>query len=381
MTRWVVVGAGAAGCVVAARLAEAGGEVVLLEAGGSVAPAAIREPDFLAAVAEPGWTFPGPFTRGRGLGGSSAVNGMVVTPGDEDPAWPVRVPVEPVTVRELGPVDRALLAAAPDATTVRLTRRDGRRVTAADAYLHDAEVDVRAASEVTAVELVGRRAVGVRTSGDEVIEGDRVVLAAGAIGSPALLLASEIDTPGVGEGLQNHVGLPVTLRLWPGIGDVAETVVIGAALRREDLQVLSMNRLSPDRPGEAMLLATVMAPTGRGRVRRVHGEVVVEHVLSQHDHDRVAAAGELLRRLLRDSAFETIVESFEIGVGPAGVFHPTSTCAAGVVVDERGAVVGYDDLFVADASVFPAIPITNTYLPTLRLADALAQRWLAATSF
>ena len=88
-------------------------------------------------MAEPGRLFPGPFVRGRGLGGSGAVNGMVATAGDPaqyagwgwddaDEAFArVRVPLERPADDELGPVDRALLAAAPDAEVVTLTRHDG----------------------------------------------------------------------------------------------------------------------------------------------------------------------------------------------------------------------------------------------------------------
>ena len=69
-----------------------------------------------------------------------------------------------------------------------------------------------------------------------------------------------------------------------------------------------------------------------------------------------------------------LVEDVTVGEAPAGVYHATSTCRMGTVVDDDGAVVGCDGLHVVDASVFPDIPTTNTYLPTLMLAERLAAR-------
>ena len=114
--RWVVVGGGSAGCVVAGRLAEAGHDVRLIEAGVERPP--VRA-SFFDTMAAPGALFAGPFVRGRGLGGSGAVNGMVV--GAEDPPPPLAA-VAP-SADELGPLDRALLAAAADAAPARLTMR------------------------------------------------------------------------------------------------------------------------------------------------------------------------------------------------------------------------------------------------------------------
>ncbi len=167
MTAWVVVGAGSAGCVVAGRLAEAGHTVTLVEAGSAVPGRAVGAASFFEAMAEPGRLFPGSFARGRGVGGSSAVNGMIATAGEPaqyaDWGWHdaieafarVRVPLERPDDDELGPVDRALLAAAPDAEVVTLTRRAGHRVTAADAYLSDVSVDVVGDTTVTGLRLDG----------------------------------------------------------------------------------------------------------------------------------------------------------------------------------------------------------------------------------
>ena len=147
VTAWVVVGAGSAGCVVAGRLAEAGhdghagrgrpGRPRALGRGGELLRRAGRA---RAAVPRVVRARPGARRLERGQRDDRhgrrprAVRGW----GWHDAADALRpcpCPTERPGDDELGPVDRALLAAAPDAEVVTLTRRAGRRVTAADAYL------------------------------------------------------------------------------------------------------------------------------------------------------------------------------------------------------------------------------------------------------
>ena len=275
MTRWLVVGGGSAGCVVAGRLSElTDDEITVLEAG----------PDHGSSVAEPGEPVvdraamvrsgvmvvrrpgddPVPYVQGSGLGGSALVNGAVVVgdPGVE--AHGHRLPVEPAD--DLGPVAEAVLAVAGDEARVGLVRRDGRRVTVVDTYLRPAmergAVRVDCDTGVARIEFDGRRAVGVVTHAGDHLSADRIVVCAGAIETPALLLRSGVDTPGVGEGIQDHAGVAISFDLLdrsPG------GVAIGAIVARSHRQIVVMDRL-PGRDDMGAMIAGHLSVSSSGRV-------------------------------------------------------------------------------------------------------------------
>lgn len=90
--------------------------------------------------------------------------------------------------------------------------------------------------------------------------------------------------------------------------------------------------------------------------------------------DTLVTEGVTLDRLLRD---EGALERFIDGA-VAGVWHPSGTCRMGAsddllaVTDPSGRVHGVGGLRVCDASVMPSIPCANTNLPTIMIAEKIA---------
>ena len=60
------------------------------------------------------------------------------------------------------------------------------------------------------------------------------------------------------------------------------------------------------------------------------------------------------------------------------VYHPTSTCPIGSVVDSELRVLGCESLRVVDASVMPTITRGNTNAPTIMIAERAADLIKAA---
>ncbi|MEY2755995.1 MAG: hypothetical protein RJB65_2353 [Actinomycetota bacterium] len=443
----VVVGAGSAGSVVAGTLAASGAcSVVLLEAGSdhalSARPSSVSGPSFVSAMAEPGFTWPDlpavrvtgqeprRYVRGRGLGGSSAVNAMVALTGHPDDydewerdlgcdgwgwsdlaPWFDRVrsahPLTEALESEIGVLGAGMVAADARAERALLTRdHTGARVTASDVFVEpwraSGRLDVRGGAEVRRVLLDGRRAAGVELTDGSVIEADAVIVCAGAIHSPTVLQRSAIDRPGVGRGLQDHPSFPLTLVLRDPVAMPTRMLSVGTLLRAahrepDDLQVLAMDEVDPTVPGIGVLLGAVMRVWSRGSValgsdpdgaptvdfgmlsderdmdamRAVVG--LVEQIAG---HPAVAAIGDVVPHATDDEAIRASVGDY---------VHATSTCRMGPVdgedsvVDVSGRVIGYDSLWVVDASVMPRVPRANTHLPTMALALRLATEWVDRT--
>ncbi len=339
------------------------------------------------------------------MGGSGAVNAMIALAGGPFVADHL-IDTELVPEYEWGAVDRALVAADRDAGPVPITRRDGRRVTVVEAYLDPvrARPNLEIVSDVHVDRIVfdDRRAVGVETDQGAELAADRVVISAGAIHSPAILLRSGVDTPGVGEGLKDHPSAPITLRLVADAIADPSSIVATTMLQRDGLQVLPMNHLGPRARGYGLLMPALMEVHSSGRVLLVdpdpHMPPYVEFRMLSDPADLAALVRgvETTLTLLRHPAFEAIVTAAYIDdkgttidaldsperiaewlpTSVGDYVHASCTCRMGVVVDDDCRVNGYRGLFVCDASVFFDIPLVNTHIPTVMLAETMAERWL-----
>jgi choline dehydrogenase len=291
---YVIVGAGTAGCVLAERLSASGRDSVLvLEAGGSDARFWIKAPigyGFTFADAAVNWKYQARasaglngrtmyWPRGRVIGGSSSINALVYCrgiPQDFDDwrdlgnagwGWEDVRPYFERSERRVGPDGRAHTEGALDVKNVapflhpigrqwleaarelglpvtddfngpnpeglgryEITVRDGRRWSAADAFLRPAakraNVKVATGAWASRLRCAGRRVEGVEFSrGNEshfARANREVILCAGAVNSPQLLQLSGIgparifsahgiepllDNPSVGGHLQDHLAV------------------------------------------------------------------------------------------------------------------------------------------------------------------------------
>jgi choline dehydrogenase-like flavoprotein len=146
--------------------------------------------------------------------------------------------------------------AAPGHGPVPLNVADGVRVNTAMAYLSPRRssplLTVRGATRVTRVVVEGGRAVGVQTA-DGVVRAGEVVLAAGAVASPHLLMLSGIgpagqlraagvpvlvDAPGVGAEFSDHPDLYVTWQPARRLPTPRGLIPLATALNTADLEVM-----------------------------------------------------------------------------------------------------------------------------------------------
>lgn len=432
---YIVIGAGSAGCALSARLAAAGKQVLLLEAGPADNHPYIHIPGTFIRVhgTQRTWMYrtePEPFVnqrrvfipQGRTLGGGSSVNAMIYIRGQAEdydewqangcPGWgwadvlPVfrrceanaRLggqlhgqdgPLKVSDPRHRHALSEAFVQAAVEAGVpanddfngakqegagfYQTTTAEGRRASSAVSYLrplrHDPRLKVLSNTHVTELLFEGQRVVGVRATGQQ---GDElqfkaraeVIVSAGAIASPKLLMLSgigpgehlqslgiptRVDAPGVGENFQDHLSASVyaqTRQPASLLGHDRGLRAIGHGLKylatrrgllssnvvesgafvdatgcgRPDVQfhvvpalVGDMDRLPPSGHGIS-INPCALRPRSRGRLRLKSADPMQEvainaNYLSDPEDMRTMVAGvKVARRILRSPALASVVE-------------------------------------------------------------------------
>jgi choline dehydrogenase len=293
---------------------------------------------------------------------------------------------------------------------------------------------------VDTVRWEGGRALGLHLVSDDdrwFVEADRVVVSAGTIGSPLILQRSGIGPPdllrgvlgdqmplhplpGVGSNLQDHYGALACYRAAAnfferlGPGDPS-TDVTGSQLharlksstdlRAFDLDVLmSYATARPPAPDEALVRCAVylIQPAARGSVTIRSADPSSAPVIEtgfgvSQDVEAIVRGVEWVRDRMHDDRVESWLD-VEVAPGIeargaalrdwvranlASYHHPIGTCRFGpatdplAVVDTGGRVHGFDNLYVADASIMPTIPHAQINLTVYaigeKIGDALAE--------
>jgi choline dehydrogenase len=474
-SEFVVVGGGSSGAVIAARLAEAGRDVILVEAGPDYGPfgSGLWPKDLLDAhtialshdwqYGSGRWTF----ERARVMGGCSAHNGAIAAVGhssDYDswnlPGWDTaslrpllatalqKMRVRTYQPHEAGPFHARCLEAAAmcgwhmgqdlcvlDANasfgleSVNIVDRV--RWNAAFAYLDP--VRQRANLRIVDRTLVdhfvetadGVSIVGWRDGQKLMFDADRLVLAAGVYGSPAILQRSGIGDPqalkaagvntkhklpGVGRNLHDHSMINADRDIGPDLqrwldeaaatGNLPEEQTLGKAVSSQSADGIFDLHLFPVcastqtslTQGLALICVCCMTPQARGQIDIVSSDPTAMPRINHnylgdaagHDiavlRDGLRMAEELFNAPPLASVLgkrrTTHPDDDAIRRQVIHYYHPVGTCPMGAgpdaVCDAKGSVHDLSRVTVGDVSLMPQIPRANTNIPAVMIGERIA---------
>jgi len=268
--------------------------------------------------------------------------------------------------------------------------------------LRDREnVTIMSAAEATRVVVEGGKATGVEirtASGPRTVEGDLVILSAGVYGTPELLVRSgigpgatlrELSIPevlvhdGVGQDLRDHPMILMSVDS-PSLQVAGSPLLLTVRDGTDFFHVFPFAGLVPGAPISTLtFVCALMSPASRGSLDFTTGRARVHLRHLDDERDRLAASGGVRRvaELLDDlagqghltippDAWWTNTDTIEPGAA-VSYHHAAGTCRMGEdpgsVVDQGLRLRGVDSLMIADASVLPDIPRSQTNLPTMMI--------------
>ncbi|MYC32522.1 MAG: mycofactocin system GMC family oxidoreductase MftG [Chloroflexi bacterium] len=299
---------------------------------------------------------------------------------------------------------------------------------------HRLNLTIRANVRVRRILFDDLRAVGVEVeSGEETfrIEAEQIVLCAGAIASPQLLLLSGVgpseelrslgipvvkDLPGVGKNLRDHPLVPVRVKVKddfpldpdaPRIQTVLRYTASGSDARN-DMQIFPSSFSTPlggdpfDNEGIRLTCMMELAESAGELTLQstdpdVQPYIDCRYLEADWDRERMREAVRIVLRLLDHKQFGNIYDGLisptaddlvsdealddwmlrEVCIGQ----HLSGTCKMGpdsdamAVVDQYCRVHGIENLRVADASVMPDVIRANTNCTTIMIGERVAE-WI-----
>ena len=322
----------------------------------------------------------------------------------------------------------------PDATgvgQVPLNNPGGVRMSTAITYLdacrHRLNLTIRANVTVRRIVFDGKHATGVEveSGGDAfVVEGDEIILSAGAIASPQLLLLSGVgaaeqlrplgietvhDLPGVGRSMKNHPSVSIVYRSQPDHHLAPDAPRNQVGLRftaegsadRNDIQVQPTTSYPESREAPNIRVGCRLEyPYSEGLLTLASVDVSMQPDLDfrfltdPRDTDRFRDAVRRTVAIFEHPAFNDLLAErlsptdadladdasldawLQQSAGIAG--HTSVTCKMGpaadptAVVDQYCKVHGLRNLRVVDASVMPDIVRANTNATIIMMAERAA---------
>jgi choline dehydrogenase len=312
--------------------------------------------------------------------------------------------------------------------------KDGRRHSTAVAYLFPAlqrpNLTLHTQAQATRLLFDGKHCIGVEYSQDgqiKTVNATReVIICAGALESPKLLLLSGIgnpsqlkefaiplvaELPGVGENFHNHVLTGVIYEMAPPVPPGHQNLSESALFCKSDLGWIGPDLqlgfvhvpfdiiISQSHPNAVSILPGVVRPMSRGWIRLASKNPLDKPLVNPNylsvnaDLERLVQGVKIARQIFGTRAFSSWTrQELTPGVGvhsdeqlrayvrnsADSYHHQAGSCKMGLddmaVVDPQLRVHGIAGLRIADASIMPVVPSGNCHTGILMIAEKTADQ-------